>query len=409
MRRRIWAGLAALALLIAAMPAAASAAPGDPCEQAYTPPMNSTEKLRKYLDCRLDRLDKGLPAPAPTVTVTAPADPAPTVTVTAEPSPGPTVTVTATPEPSATPSETPTPEPTPTAPSETPNPTTSAPATLTGWGVTAATVGLAPLGLSCDTLPAYSGPDKPAAGAVIRGLRVTKPLDLSAGNILIERSCIQPTGVGQGMPILTTFDYNLVKAGPKVTIRDSEIDGSKLSQKAAAYATGFIGIADMTSNYVHHLGSGIALYHTGTTQSATIERNYVTDMLGYGNPATDGNHSDAFTIRDFDASLTPTRQAIIRNNRFDCDSPNATGALFIQPYAGRIDNTLIEGNLLEGYGWLLALEKHNNGYSNARAVNNRFFVQGFGAVYEDGGPGWAEWRDNYLYDAAAVDGRGRRI
>lgn len=234
-------------------------------------------------------------------------------------------------------------------------------------------------------------------------------LDVSAGNITIERSCIQPTNVSQGMPVVTTFDYNFIKTGPKVTIRDSEIDGSKLSQKSAAYATGFIGIADMTSNYVHHLGSGIALYHTGTSQSATIERNYVTDMLGYGNPATDGNHSDAFTIRDFNASSTPTRQAIIRNNRFDCDSPNSTGALFLQPYAGRIDNTLIEGNLLEGNGYQLALEQHNNGYSNARAINNRFSGTGFGATYRTGGQGWTQWEQNYIYDQQASNGIGREV
>lgn len=211
------------------------------------------------------------------------------------------------------------------------------------------------------------------------------------------------------MPVVTTFDYNFIKAGPKATIRDSEIDGSKLSQKSAAYATGFIGIADMTSNYVHHLGSGIALYHTGNSQSATIERNYVTDMLGYGNPATDGNHSDAFTIRDFSASSTPTRQAIIRNNRFDCNSPNATGALFLQPYAGRIDNTLIEGNLLEGNGYQLALEQHNSGYSNARAINNRFSGTGFGATYRTGGQGWTQWEQNYLYDKNATNTIGREI
>lgn len=381
-RGRIWAGILALGLVAALVPAVASAAPGDPCESAYSAPMNSTEKLRKYLDCRMDRLERGL-----------------------TPSPAPTVTITASPSASPAPSDTPTASTTPTV---SPSTSPTAPAALTGWQVDATTVGLAPLGLSCDTLPTYSGPEKPPAGAVISERRVTKPLDLSAGGIIIERSCIQPTGVGQGMPILTTYDYNLVKPGLKVTIRDSEIDGSKLSQKEAAYATGFIGIADMTGNYIHHLGSGLALYHTGSTDSVLVERNYVTDMLGYGNPATDGNHSDAFTIRDFDASRTPSRQAIIRNNRFDCDSPNATGALFIQPYAGRIDNVLIEGNLLEGYGWLLALE-WKAGYSNVRAINNRFSVSGFGAVYEDGGPGWAEWRDNHHFDPAAADGKGRSI
>lgn len=95
---RIWAGILALAVVAALVPAVASAAPGDPCEAAYSKPMNSTEKLRKYLDCRLDRLDAGL-QPAPTVTVTAPASPAATVTAPASASP----TVSATPSSTATP------------------------------------------------------------------------------------------------------------------------------------------------------------------------------------------------------------------------------------------------------------------------------------------------------------------
>lgn len=93
MSRRMWAAAVALALVAALVPAVATAAPGDPCEASYRAPMNSTEKLRAYLDCRLDRLDKGL-APAPTVTVTTTATPAsPSVTPSSSVTPSPSSSV----------------------------------------------------------------------------------------------------------------------------------------------------------------------------------------------------------------------------------------------------------------------------------------------------------------------------
>ena len=84
---RLWAAAVALALVAALVPAVATAAPGDPCEATYNAPMNSTDKLKRYLDCRLDRLE----SPAPTVTVTVTASPS------ATPSQSPSATPTATP------------------------------------------------------------------------------------------------------------------------------------------------------------------------------------------------------------------------------------------------------------------------------------------------------------------------
>lgn len=299
-------------------------------------------------------------------------------------------------------------------PPATPEPTTERTTELRdvqGWTLTAETVGLAPLGLSCDSLPVYTGPAKPLAGTTISGQLITNGLDLSAGGIMIERSCIQPTSIGRGLPVLTTTDNNVTfLPGPEpVTIRDSEIDGSRLGTEMGALSTGFIGIATVQRNYVHHLGSGIALFHSGASLDALIENNYVTDLLGWGDAATTGNHSDAFTIRDFSNVERPDRKAVIRNNRFDCDSPNPTGAFFIQAYAGRIDNVTIEGNLLEGSGYQLALEAKDSGYSNITATDNRFSGTGFGAVYVTGGPGFASWQDNYVYAAAAPGARGTAV
>ena len=324
-----------------------------------------------------------------------------------QPSPTPTATPSQTITPSPTPTDTPTATPTdpPTTASPSPSPTTT---DVKGWQLTAQNVGLAPLGLSCDTLPVYTGPDKPATGAVINGQLITSGLDLSNGGITIEKSCIRPTSVGQGMPVLTTTDNNgdYLPGDDMVTIRDSDIDGTKLDLQTAAYATGFIGVGTLQRNYVHHFGSGLAIFHAGTKLDALVEGNYVTDMIGYGNPATTGNHSDAFTIRDFTDAQNPARKVVVRGNRFDCDSDNATGAFFIQAYGGRIDNVTADSNLLEGQGWLMGLEAKDNGYSNVAVTNNRWNVGGYGTAYVTGGSGFTAWSDNYRYDAAQPDGKG---
>jgi len=84
-----------------------------------------------------------------------------------------------------------------------------------------------------------------------------------------------------------------------------------------------------------------------------------------------------------------------------------SGTLFIQAWAGPINNTLIEGNMMETYGWCIPLEYNNYGYgNNMRSRNNRFVRLGFGPGYVTGGPGWAEWTENYYYDPNGIDGKG---
>ena len=84
---RIWAGILALTVVAALVPAVASATPDDECEAAYVGEYDAA-KLKSYLDCRLDRLERGLtPSPAPTVTVTAvPSPPTQSASLSASPS-----------------------------------------------------------------------------------------------------------------------------------------------------------------------------------------------------------------------------------------------------------------------------------------------------------------------------------
>ena len=280
-----------------------------------------------------------------------------------------------------------------------------------GWELTKNNTGLASFGISGSELPVYTGPYTIPAGSYITGVRFTSAVDLSQGDITIEKSLFQPTSLGQGMPLATTTNYNgnFESAKGKVVIRDSVFDGSLLSQKIAAFATGFIGIADLQNNYMHGLGTGIMLMNTGTKYDSIIEGNYVTDMVSWGDGATTGNHVDAFTIRDFTDAARPDRTAIIRNNRFDCDTSNATGAAFLQAWSGRIDNVRLEGNLLEGEGYNLILEAKTNGYSNISAIDNRFTSTGWGPTYFTGDPGWVNWQDNFRFDPSMADGRGAAV
>jgi hypothetical protein len=293
-----------------------------------------------------------------------------------------------------------------------------APSGSYGWTLTETNVGLAPLGLRCASLPAYTGGSQIPAGARISGVRFTQQADLSNGNIIIERSCFQPTsGVQNAVATTTRFSACNsscpVIAQQKVIIRDSEFDGSLLPVSTAAYMSGFWGVADLQRNYIHHFGSGIALYNVGDQLSALVENNYVHRMLSHGDPATTGNHSDAFTIRDFPTSANPNRTAVIRNNRFNTDTSSATGSFFMQDtWNSGLSNVTATGNLLEGNGYEMAGEKRNAPTNNNRAINNRFRGSsdgGYGACYTSGGFVWAEWRDNYFYHPTNANNAGAAV
>jgi hypothetical protein len=290
---------------------------------------------------------------------------------------------------------------------------------LRGWELTETNTGLAALGLSCDDLEVYTGPSKPDAGAVISERRIESSLDLSNGDIVIERSCIRPTSVGGGMAVVTTTDVNqcddegCAVTSSMVTIRDSDIDGSLISPENIAYSCAFQGVGTLERNHVHDTGSGICFFGTGNTLDAIADGNYVHDLRAFGDPATTGSHNESFTIRDFDPSDNPDRRLVVRNNRLDCDTGNDSGAMFIQAYAGYIDQVRLEGNLLEGNGYQLVLEANGSGYGmSMAAVDNRFSGTGYGPGYvDDGGQGygWTTWEDNYIDDPSRPDHRGDPI
>lgn len=322
--------------------------------------------------------------------------------------------------PSSTAPDTTSPTPTATSPAPTTTPTTPAttpttPATgLMGWQLNARNVGLAPFGLSCSSLPQYTGSLTPAAGTRISGVRVEGNLDLRNGDIVVERSCIRPrsgSSASSGTAaIVSNFvcgrDSCPVISAKSIVIRDSEIDASGLPASQIAAACAFRGAGTLQRNYLHGMGSGICFYGTGMKHDAIAEQNYVTDLRSYGE-----SHNEAATLRDFMRDENPDREARFTRNRFDIADGNVTAGLFIQSTGEDIDTVLVDGNLIEGGGYNLFLNQPSSGgtYRDARAINNRFLSTGWGPSTVQGGPGWAEWRDNYRYSATAADARGAAV
>lgn len=276
-----------------------------------------------------------------------------------------------------------------------------------GWQINATNVGLAPLGLSCSSLPAYTGSLKPAAGARISDVRIAGNLDLSNGDIVISRSCIQPAS-GDNRAVVSNdvcgANECVVQSARSVTITDSEIDASRAAASTIGEACAFRGVGTLQRNYVHGMGSGICFFGTGTVFDALAEQNYVTGLRSYGS-----SHNEAATVRDFRKNGTNTRKAQFINNRLDCESGNETGGLFIQPTWDDIYNVWVQGNYIEGGGYNLYLENKGGVYGNVHATDNRFRPTGWGPAVVGSGTGWNEWTGNYLYSSSASRAQGTAV
>lgn len=284
---------------------------------------------------------------------------------------------------------------------------TSGPVQLMGWEINETNVGLVPFGLSCATLPLYTGSMSPSAGTTISQRRIVGELNASAGNITIEKSCLQPasnSGALKGILNTQTCGGNdcwTPNAG--TVVRDSEFDATLMSAQATAGTCAMVGLATLERNYMHGMGSGICYFGTGTEGSAEAVNNYVTGLRAYGD-----SHNEAGTVRDFVKNTGDTRAIHWMGNRLDSDTGNDTAVLFLQPTWSDIHNIWVTNNYLEGGGWALYSSGGQTGahIGNAHAVNNRFRSTGWGPAVVDNVEGWVEWSDNYLYNAANPDGRG---
>lgn len=288
-----------------------------------------------------------------------------------------------------------------------------------GWNVSDQNVGLAPFGLSCASLPLYTGPLSVPKGTTISNVRITGKLDLSKGNISIIKSCIQPTNAADFTgwePLVYNTDFNgslgnIESSMEKVRILDSEIDGSQIPSSNIAGSCGFHGLGDIERNYIHGMGSGICLrWNWNSTYDGLIVNNYVTALR-----AANGSHNEAATIRDFNTEIVPSRKVTFQGNRLNSHTGSDSGALFIQAIDGTINNTYLLNNLFEGGGYSLVLGTSTYDYGrNMNAQNNRFYNYpgDYGPTSLGRGTldyGWNTWSDNYMYDASAQNAKGAFI
>jgi hypothetical protein len=283
---------------------------------------------------------------------------------------------------------------------------TSSTSELFGWQLTTSNTGLVGAGIDRNTLATYSGSSTPSAGTTISLRKITSQLNCSNGGITLDRCWIQPTS-GTGNIVGT---YSGSSWAPNtVLVQDCEIDGSVLSAEDAAFSTGADGIVSVVRCYVHDVGIGANLHAWPSTLSSLIEGNYFVINAAFGDPGGSGNHADGFTIRNFEN--TPSdRSAIVRNNRFNCNSANATGAFFIQASGSdEVHNVTVRGNLLEGNGNQCILERKDAGVvSNVSLINNRMSNTGFGSGYVDGDT-WDVQSANYVNDPGQPDNRGAPV
>ena len=289
------------------------------------------------------------------------------------------------------------------APAVTPPPPTSA---LTGWQLTTTNIGLAPHGLSCASLPVYSGPSVIASGTTISGKRFTLHIDVSAGNIVIEKSCFKPTSANVALV------EGYYPQGD-ITISDSEFDGSLVPPASLEAACAFAGGANLLRNYIHDVGSGICQVSSTNTRdigtipnTILIQNNYVHRLFHYNDA-----HHEAATIRDFVMSPDNSRTMRWIGNYLHSDGLYISGGLFIQPTFEPIYNVWLNDNVFAGEGWNLVSGDSTtvNVVRNLHVVNNRFkpgVREYYGPVDPGAGPGIVEWTENYMLDLSKTDGKG---
>jgi hypothetical protein len=285
-----------------------------------------------------------------------------------------------------------------------------------GWELNETNTGLAGVGIDKYSLPLYQPPSNQIqygtwyvpAGSVIREKRIEMGgVVLSAGNITFERCWFHPSSVGRGMPLIHNEQTD--PALPNY-IRDSDIDGTGIAWNADGTnpACGSIAISTVNIHVercnIWGFGSGVAL---GGQHPASVEGTYIHNLVqGEWFLGSGQSHQDGLTIRNYTGT-----SAVIKDNYILTNPPSqmATGPIFFQATWSDsfFDNILIEGNLLAGYGYSLALERDNGGYgTNMRAINNRFDPFNGWFAYVEHGPGWAEWQSNYHNDSSLTDNIG---
>jgi hypothetical protein len=283
------------------------------------------------------------------------------------------------------------------------------PLTIKGWNLTPEQIGLTGAGVTRGELTTYSGPYRIPAGTTLDRYLFRGPVSVNAGNITISRSLFEPLG-GVGIPLIESmFRDDWSPATLSHTVFNCEFSGqATATQRDRAFLTAWFGPGAFQRNYVHHIGGGIACYNSGTLVDLLVENNVIDDAQGFGNWATDGNHSSCMSFRDFTRAVRADRSGIVRRNFFRDTSPNASGSFTIYGQQGITDGPIMSENLFAGNNWNVIIDANNpHAVRNLQFIDNRFdpAVGSPGPFVNQGATG-VTLTDNFRLNRANPDERG---
>lgn len=382
MNRRIALGIIGgfVAGVMATTGLVAAATPSDSCESAYTAPMNSTQKLKAYEDCRFDRLDaavKALDSTSPEPSATPSASPSTSETPAASPSPSGTPTPSETPSASQTPTVTPSATPTPSATATTP---AGFPDESTTGVPSGTTLKRVPEDIKSGTGWAYDSRGWIAvngSGAVLDGIQTRLNIDVTASNVTIRNSELTAGQGGWGITL---------RRAKNVTIANNTLKGVSASNPGDNAIRDIYGDSDgvkITGNDIHWWGSGINHFNSG----GLIEGNFIHELK---NDATGNQHLNGIQLGAGTGSLMTIRGNTILN------PDSQTDAIMLANDDGAQKNRTIEGNLIGGGGYTFYGAGGPNGTATGITFRNNQFTTRYYAKSGYWGP-VAYWKSGNVW------------
>jgi hypothetical protein len=235
-----------------------------------------------------------------------------------------------------------------------------------GWQLTDANTGLLGAGVDRLRLPEFTG--RVRAGMTISMKKISSALDLSrTANVTLDRVWLAPRGGTRALVL-----------GSGSVVQDSDIDGSSMARGERVGIYGVVsGSYALSRIQVTGMSVGAWLDGDGT---GTLSDSYLHDLV-----SLNAAHVDGFTRRSGIGSLR------ILRCRIDASGPGVTGALFLQnTWGGAIAGLEVEHTLLEGEGFVIALE--NKGAGTAIGLDDvRVRSTGWGPASAAGAIEYTRW------------------
>ena len=214
--------------------------------------------------------------------------------------------------------------------------------TNTGWPDatnTGVPAGVALQELSAANLPAGVTMDSAGnltvtqAGTVLSGLNIHGAVYIDAPNVTLSGCTITSTNF---------YIVNVASNATGAVVENCTINGTGMNNDGSY---GIFGSGTFTGNNIYNVENGI-----GTSGPATIQNNYIHDLLASGSPHYDGIEIDG------GSNVTISHNTII-------NSHDQTSAIMIDNYFGPISNISVDNNLLGGGGYTVYDDGHFTGGS----------------------------------------------